>query len=77
MHGGRRGGAGRRRPSDSVEDLERLFHGIPLDKVSTLDDDQTPTAAILLAMYVTVERTRLFPSAKLQGTLAKHDILKE
>jgi len=60
---------------DSVEDLERLFHGIPLDKVST-SMTINATAAILLAMYVTVGEEQGVPLVKLQGTL-QNDILKE
>jgi len=60
---------------DSVEDLERLFHGIPLDKVST-SMTINATAAILLAMYVTVGEEQGVPLATLQGTL-QNDILKE
>jgi len=60
---------------DSVDDLERLFHGIPLDKVSTSMTINS-TAAILLAMYVTVGDEQNVPRDKLQGTL-QNDILKE
>src|SRR5207245_149387 len=38
---------------DTVDDLERLFHGIPLDRVST-SMTINATAPILLAMYVAV-----------------------
>jgi len=60
---------------DSVDDLERLFHGIPLDKVST-SMTINATAAILLAMYVAVGEEQGVPLTKLQGTL-QNDILKE
>ena len=60
---------------DSVEDLERLFHGIPLDRVST-SMTINATAAILLAMYVAVGEEQGVPVATLQGTL-QNDILKE
>ena len=60
---------------DSVEDLERLFHGIPLDKVST-SMTINATAAILLAMYVVVGEEQGVPLTTLQGTL-QNDILKE
>ncbi len=60
---------------DSVEDLERLFHGIPLDRVST-SMTINATAAILLAMYVAVGEEQGVPLAKLEGTL-QNDILKE
>ena len=60
---------------DSVEDLERLFHGIPLDRVST-SMTINATAAILLAMYVAVGEEQGVPLTKLEGTL-QNDILKE
>ena len=60
---------------DSVVDLERLFHGIPLDRVST-SMTINATAAILLAMYIVVGEEQNVPLAKLQGTL-QNDILKE
>jgi methylmalonyl-CoA mutase N-terminal domain/subunit len=60
---------------DSVEDLERLFHGIPLDKVST-SMTINATAAILLAMYVVVGEEQGVALTTLQGTI-QNDILKE
>jgi len=60
---------------DSLEDLERLFHGIPLDRVST-SMTINATAAILLAMYIAVGEEQGVPLTKLQGTL-QNDILKE
>ena len=42
---------------DSVEDMARLFEGIPLDRVST-SMTINATAAILLALYVAVARRR-------------------
>jgi len=60
---------------DSVDDLERLFHGIPLDQVST-SMTINATAAILLAMYIVVGEEQQVPLTKLQGTL-QNDILKE
>jgi len=60
---------------DSVEDMERLFHDIPLDRVST-SMTINATAAILLAMYVALGEEQGVPPAKLEGTL-QNDILKE
>jgi methylmalonyl-CoA mutase N-terminal domain/subunit len=60
---------------DIVDDLERLFHEIPLDRVST-SMTINATAAILLAMYVVVGEEQGVPRAKLQGTI-QNDILKE
>ena len=60
---------------DSLEDMEILFDGIPLDKVSTSMTINAP-AAVLLAMYIAVgEKQGLDPSA-LSGTI-QNDILKE
>ena len=60
---------------DSVDDLARLFQGIPLDRVST-SMTINATAAILLAMYIAVGEEQGVPLSKLQGTL-QNDILKE
>jgi methylmalonyl-CoA mutase N-terminal domain/subunit len=60
---------------DSLEDMEQLFAGIPLDQVSTSMTINS-TAIILLALYVAVARRQNVPSAKLTGTL-QNDILKE
>src|SRR5438093_13455124 len=47
---------------DSLEDMETLLDGIPLDKVST-SMTINATAAILLALYVAVARRRGIPDA--------------
>jgi len=60
---------------DSLEDMERLFDGIPLDRVST-SMTINATAAILLALYVAVGRKQKVPIEKLSGTV-QNDILKE
>lgn len=60
---------------DSLEDMERLFEGIPLDRVST-SMTINATAAILLAMYIAVGRKQGVPMEKLSGTV-QNDILKE
>jgi methylmalonyl-CoA mutase N-terminal domain/subunit len=59
----------------SLEDMERLFEGIPLDRVST-SMTINATAAILLALYVAVARRRGIAEDALAGTL-QNDILKE
>jgi methylmalonyl-CoA mutase N-terminal domain/subunit len=59
----------------SLEDMEILFDGIPLDKVSTSMTINAP-AAILLALYIAVGEKQGVPSEKLRGTL-QNDILKE
>jgi len=60
---------------DSIEDMERLFAGIPLDRIST-SMTINATASILLALYVAVARRTGADIAKLSGTV-QNDILKE
>jgi methylmalonyl-CoA mutase N-terminal domain/subunit len=60
---------------DSLEDMEALLDGIPLDRVST-SMTINATAAILLALYVSVARRRGIPETALSGTV-QNDILKE
>jgi methylmalonyl-CoA mutase N-terminal domain/subunit len=60
---------------DSLKDVEILFEGIPLDKVST-SMTINATAAILLAMYIAVAEKQGVKSEILQGTI-QNDILKE
>lgn len=60
---------------DSLEDMERLFAGIPLDEVST-SMTINATAAILLSLYLAVARKQDVPFTKVRGTL-QNDILKE
>lgn len=60
---------------DSLEDMERLFDGIPLEKVST-SMTINATAYILLAMYICVARKRRIPLDQISGTV-QNDILKE
>ncbi|MCI0548618.1 MAG: methylmalonyl-CoA mutase family protein [Candidatus Rokubacteria bacterium] len=59
----------------SIEDMNVLFDGIPLDQVSTSMTINGP-AAILLALYVAVAEERGIAPEKLRGTL-QNDILKE
>ncbi len=59
----------------ALQDMEVLFHGIPLDRVSTSMTINAP-AAILLAMYIAVARRQGISSDKLRGTI-QNDILKE
>ena len=60
---------------DTVDDLARLFDGIPLDRVST-SMTINATAPVLLAMYVVIGEEQGVPRGKLQGTV-QNDILKE
>ncbi|SHE49475.1 methylmalonyl-CoA mutase, N-terminal domain [Desulfofundulus australicus DSM 11792] len=60
---------------DSLEDMETLFEGIPLDKVSTSMTINAP-AAVLLAMYIAVAEKQGVTPDKLNGTI-QNDILKE
>jgi methylmalonyl-CoA mutase N-terminal domain/subunit len=59
----------------SLEDLERLFEGIPLAQVSTSMTINS-TAAILLALYAAVAKRQGADLTKLSGTV-QNDILKE
>lgn len=59
----------------SLRDMEILFDGIPLDKVSTSMTINAP-AAILLAMYITVAKRQGLEINQLRGTI-QNDILKE
>jgi methylmalonyl-CoA mutase N-terminal domain/subunit len=60
---------------DSLEDMERIFDGIPLGEVSTSMTINAP-ASVLLAMYVAVGEKQKVPRKKLGGTV-QNDILKE
>jgi methylmalonyl-CoA mutase N-terminal domain/subunit len=59
----------------SVEDMQQLFAGIPLDKVTTSMTINS-TAAILLALYIAVAKQQGVDPKALNGTL-QNDILKE
>src|SRR5262249_183421 len=60
---------------DTLDDMQRLFDGIPLDRVSTSMTINS-TAAILLAMYIAVARKQNVAASSLSGTV-QNDILKE
>ncbi|MDR7855682.1 methylmalonyl-CoA mutase family protein [Tissierella sp.] len=60
---------------DSLKDMEVLFAGIPLDKVSTSMTINAP-ASVLLAMYIAVAEKQGVSREKLRGTI-QNDILKE
>jgi len=60
---------------DTMQDMEILFDGIPLDKVSTSMTINAP-AAILLAMYIAVAEKQGVARDKLTGTI-QNDVLKE
>ncbi len=59
----------------TIDDMEELFAGIPLDQVST-SLTINATASVLLAFYVALARRRGVALAALKGTL-QNDILKE
>jgi len=59
----------------SLRDMEVLFDGIPLDKVTT-SMTINASASILLAMYIAVGEIQGVPQTKLDGTI-QNDILKE
>lgn len=59
----------------SLQDMENLFDGIPLDKVSTSMTINSP-AIMVYAFYLAVAEKQGVPFSKLRGTL-QNDILKE
>ena len=59
----------------SLDDMAKLFDGIPVDRVSTSMTINAP-AAILLAMYLAVAARQGVPCSQLRGTI-QNDILKE
>ena len=60
---------------DSLKDMEILFQGIPLDKVST-SMTINATASMLLAMYIVTAEKQGVPADKIMGT-TQNDLLKE
>lgn len=60
---------------DSIEDMQRLFDGINLEKVST-SMTINATASILLAMYIVAAQRGTADTKKLSGTI-QNDVLKE
>ncbi len=62
-------------PIYTLKDMEDLFDGIPLDKVSTSMTINSPTA-IILAMYIALAEKQGVTPDKLRGTV-QNDILKE
>ncbi|MGE5249605.1 MAG: methylmalonyl-CoA mutase [Bacteroidota bacterium] len=59
----------------SIRDMQQLFEGIPLEKVSTSMTINAP-AGVLLAMYIAVARRQGASMSSLRGTI-QNDILKE
>src|SRR6185369_8051280 len=59
----------------TIEDMEALFDGIPLDEVTT-SMTVNCSASIILAMYFAVAERRGIPMSKLGGTI-QNDMLKE
>jgi methylmalonyl-CoA mutase, N-terminal domain len=60
---------------DSLEDMERLFEGIPMGEITTSMTINAP-AMVLLAMYVVAAEKQGVPPEALGGT-NQNDILKE
>ncbi len=60
---------------DTLADMETIFDGIPLARVSTSMTINAP-ATVLLAMYIAVAEKQGVASDKLQGT-TQNDIMKE
>jgi methylmalonyl-CoA mutase, N-terminal domain len=59
----------------SLEDMETLLHGLPLDRIST-SMTINATASILLALYIAVAKKQGAEVRKLSGTV-QNDVLKE
>lgn len=62
-------------PVDTLEDMEVIFEGLPLDKLSTSMTINAPSA-IMLAMYVSIGKKQGLDPSVLRGTL-QNDVLKE
>jgi methylmalonyl-CoA mutase N-terminal domain/subunit len=60
---------------DSLRDMETMFDGIPLDRVSTSMTINAP-AAVLVAMYIAVAEKQGVATSEVMGT-AQNDVLKE
>jgi methylmalonyl-CoA mutase, N-terminal domain len=60
---------------DTIDDMRRVFDGIPLDQVSTSMTINAPAAALLL-LYELVGEEQDVPAEALRGT-TQNDILKE
>jgi methylmalonyl-CoA mutase N-terminal domain/subunit len=60
---------------DTLDDMETVFDGIPLDEVSTSMTINAP-AAVLLAMYIAIGDKQGVDREELRGTI-QNDILKE
>ncbi|HYM16775.1 MAG TPA: methylmalonyl-CoA mutase family protein [Dehalococcoidia bacterium] len=60
---------------DSLADMEEMFDGIPLDRVSTSMTINAP-AAVLVAMYMAVAEKQGVATGDIMGT-AQNDVLKE
>ena len=60
---------------DSLADMEAMFDGIPLDRVSTSMTINAP-ASVLVAMYMAVAEKQGVPTGDIMGT-AQNDVLKE
>ncbi|HSR15577.1 MAG TPA: methylmalonyl-CoA mutase family protein [Gemmatimonadales bacterium] len=60
---------------DTIDDMRRLFHGIPLGQVST-SMTINATAAVLLLLYQLVAEEQGVPAPAIRGTV-QNDILKE
>lgn len=53
----------------TLEDMEELFDGIPIDRISTTLIIQPPYSAIILAMFILLARRRGIPEDRLIGTV--------
>jgi methylmalonyl-CoA mutase N-terminal domain/subunit len=59
----------------SLEDMETLLHGLPLDRIST-SMTINATASILLALYIAVAKKQGVDASRISGTI-QNDVLKE
>ncbi len=60
---------------DTLKDMEILFDGLPIDKITT-SMTINPPASIIWAMYIAMAEKRGIPRTKLGGTI-QNDMLKE
>ena len=60
---------------DTLQDMEDLFEGLPVDRITT-SMTINPPAAVIWAMYIAMAEKRGIPRTKLGGTI-QNDMLKE
>ena len=60
---------------DTLKDMESLFEGLPIDRITT-SMTINPPASVIWAMYIAMAEKRGIPRARLGGTI-QNDMLKE